>query len=83
MLVEKFTDFEEVRSRKENKVRQTFKLLNIVYNVEKHFKQKMNCYFTDKLHLAYRVTFLLEKVKLNIQMLSVLSVLIFCGQKQV
>ena len=61
MLVEKFTDFEEVRSRKENKVRQTFKLLNIVYNVEKHFKQKINCYFNDKLHLAYRVTFFIGK----------------------
>ena len=47
MLVEKFTDFEEVRSRKDNKVRQTFKQLNIVYNVVKHFKQKINCYFTD------------------------------------
>lgn len=65
MLVEKFTDFEEVRSRKENKVRQTFKLLNIVYNVEKHFKQKINCYFTDKLHLVYRVTFFIRKGKIE------------------
>ena len=47
MLMGKFTGFEEVRSRQENKVRQTFKLLNIVYNVVKYFKQKMNCYFTD------------------------------------
>ena len=47
MLMGKFTGFEEVRSRQENKVRQTFKLLNIVYNVVKHFKQKINCYFTD------------------------------------
>ena len=47
--VEKFSGFIILRNSRENKTRQEFVLINIVYQPVKHFKQKINCYFTNML----------------------------------
>ena len=55
-VVENFSGFDITEISQEDKIRQEFTLVNIVYQSEsvKHFKLKVNYYFANMLHLAYR-----------------------------
>lgn len=56
-VTEKFSDFDIIKISQEDKIRQEFSLINIIYQRVKHFEKKINCYFTNMLHLGYRTTF--------------------------
>ena len=53
-IMEKFSGHKIFRKLRENGLRLEFKPINIVDEPVKHFKQKINCFFTDKKSLAYR-----------------------------
>ena len=55
-VVENFSGFDIIEISQEDKIRQEFTLVNIVYQSEsvKYFKLKVNYYFANMLHLAYR-----------------------------
>ena len=53
-IMEKFSGHKIFRKLRENGLRLEFKPINIVDEPVKHFKRKINCFFTDKISLAYR-----------------------------
>ena len=59
--VEKFSGFIILRNSRENKTRQEFVLINIVYQPGKHFKQKINCYFTNMLSSIQNILYYQKK----------------------
>ena len=54
---EKFNGFLIVRVDFDNEIQKNFSLIDIVYEPVKNQNEIINCYFTDKIHLAFRSTF--------------------------
>ena len=54
---EKFNGFIVVRIDFDQKIRQKFSPIDIIYKPVKNQNEIINCYFTDKIHLAYRTTY--------------------------
>ena len=55
-----------VRLTKKDQIWKIYKLIDIVYMPAKHFKEKIDCYFTKSIYQAYRGTCSFNK-KLNIE----------------
>ena len=54
---EKFNGFHIVRIDFDRKIRQKFSPIDIIYNPVKNKEQIINCFFSNKIHLAYRTTY--------------------------
>ena len=54
---EKFNGFLIVRVDFDNEIQKNFSPIDIVYEPVKNQNEIINCYFTDKIHLAFRSTF--------------------------
>ena len=54
---EKFNGFIIVRVDFDHKIQRNFTPIDIVYKPVKNQNEIIDCYFTDKMHLAYRTTF--------------------------
>ena len=56
-VIERFNGFTIVRLEFDNKVRQNFTPVDIIYKPVKRENEILNCFFTEKLHLAYRTSY--------------------------
>ena len=56
-IKEKFNGFIVVRIDFDQKIRREFSPIDIIYKPVKNQNEIINCYFTDKIHLAYRTTY--------------------------
>ena len=56
-IAQKFTGFPAVRSETENKTRQLFSPVGIIFDPVKHKAIKINYYVSTEKHLAYRTTY--------------------------
>ena len=56
-IKEKFNGFVVVRIDFDQKLRREFSPIDIIYKPVKNQNEIINCYFTDKIHLAYRTTY--------------------------
>ena len=56
-VIEKFNGFHVVRIDFEQKLRKDFLPIDIVYKPIKKEDEIIDCFFTDKIHLAYRTTY--------------------------
>ena len=59
--VEKFSGFEIVKKLKDKNIKREYQRIDIVYIPAKHHKDKINCFFTNAIHKAYRTTFSVDK----------------------
>ena len=56
-VVERFNGFTIVRLEFDNEIRKEFKPIDIIYKPVKKENAILNCFFTDKLHLAYKAVY--------------------------
>ena len=56
-VVEKFNGYNIIRVEFNKKLRQTFRPIDIIYKPVKRPDQIINCYFSEKLNLAFRASF--------------------------
>ena len=56
-LIERFNGFTIVRLEFDNQVRREFSPINIIYKPVKKRNAVLNCFFTDRLHLAYKAVY--------------------------
>ena len=56
-IIERFNGFTIVRIEFDNEIRTEFSPIDIIYKPVKKQNEILNCFFTDKLHLAYRATY--------------------------
>ena len=56
-VVKRFNGFTIVRLEFDNQIRKEFKPIDIIYKPVKKEKAIINCFFTDKLHLAYKAVY--------------------------
>ena len=56
-VVERFNGFTIVRLEFDNEVRKEFTPVDIIYKPVKKENAILNCFFTDKLHLAYKAVY--------------------------
>ena len=56
-VVERFNGFTTVRLEFDNEIRREFKPIDIIYKPVKKENAVLNCFFTDKLHLAYKAVY--------------------------
>ena len=56
-LVERFNGFQIVRLEFDNEVRREFTPLDIIYNPVIKLDAIINCYFTDRIHLAFKALY--------------------------
>ena len=56
-VVERFNGFTIVRLEFDNEIRKEFTPVNIIYKPVKKENAILNCFFTDKLHLAYKAVY--------------------------
>ena len=66
-VVERSSGFDIVKNSIKEKKRQEFKPINIVFQPLKHYKQVINCYFSDMLHFIYIEQHILKKTNLKTQ----------------
>ena len=55
-VLERFNGFTIVRLEFDNEIRKDFKPVDIIYKPVKKHTAILNCFFTDKLHMAYRAS---------------------------
>ena len=56
-VIERFNGFTIVRLEFDNEIRKEFTPVDIIYKPVKKENEILNCFFTDKLHLAYKATY--------------------------
>ena len=56
-VTERFNGFTTVRIEFDNKIRRNFTPVDIIYKPVKRENEILNCFFTQKLHLAYRTSY--------------------------
>ena len=56
-IVETFNGFHIACMEYDKKARKKFSPTDIIYKPVKHQKIKINCYFSNQMHLAYRSTY--------------------------
>ena len=56
-VIERFNGFTLVRLEFDNEIRRDFTPVDIIYKPVKKENEILNCFFTDKLHLAFRATY--------------------------